>query len=464
MFRWLTCLWRAAVDTAAIIWITWRYGRQLKEKTVGAYPVMIRSWCFGPQSLARGNDFYFGALPQQLEARGIPVVLLCGDTGWTIRPSFARGVLGQRWVRAVPEPLVTPWWAPFAVAWQQLWAALELRRRGAQERSRAARMVCGEACRECVTPATLRSALAYYTARAAVARWRPRAFLTTYEGQPWEQPAWQGVKAADEGCLTVGYEHSIVMPHALSLTQPIGDSWHRAAPDVLLCLSETTMRMVREGHAALGTRLVPFGSFRAAPDAREEPPRPGRKTVLVIPEGILSEATVLFNFALKLAPLVPDHRVILRSHPVLPFKRVRAGLAGDVADHENIELSACPIEEDFRRASAVVYRGSSAVLYAIRQGLKPVYVEAEGHPEVDPLFELSDWRERSASAAAAAAILRRYAQTAEGTAAEAWREAAAYASTYTQAVDDGSIHRLLAVTGLVAERVSEGVCATPCGV
>jgi len=103
----------------------------------------------------------------------------------------------------------------------------------------------------------------------------------------------------------------------------------------------------------------------------------------------------LFGFAMKLAPLMPDYRFVFRCHPALPFERVRShlGLEKETLPG-NIEVSISKeICDDFNRASCVLYRGSSAVFYAILKGLKPFYLQNGGEDIIDPIFKLNAWRE-----------------------------------------------------------------------
>jgi hypothetical protein len=275
--------------------------------------------------------------------------------------------------------------------------------------------------------------------------------VTLYEGQPWEKPAWHGAKAASSECLIVGYQHTVVMPHALGLLSPNHDSWEMATPDVALCLGETTKAMIAPAHEPSGAKLVVFGSFRARPGRGERrAPRPGLRTVLVLPEGIRSEAKLIFDFVTRAAELLPEHRFIFRCHPALPFDRVRPLLDTSPERYTNIEVSTRDaITEDFDRSSVVLYRGSSAVLYAILHGLKPVYLQSPGHPDVDPLFQLDRWREWIGSQGQFKQLLRCYAAASDDDADRAWSPAVEYVTAYTRPVEGAAVDRFLEAVGLI---------------
>lgn len=207
--------------------------------------------------------------------------------------------------------------------------------------------------------------------------------------------------------------------------------------------------MMWSGHLPRKSQLITFGSFRRSPaNELSVTPKPSRRIVLVLPEGVHDEAKLLFNSAMQVAGSLSDHHFIFRCHPVLPFAQMRRYLEFAPENFPNIEISNCDsIAEDFARSSVVLYRGSSSVLYAILHGLKPIYLD-DHHHDVDPLFELTSWREWASSASEMISLLQRYATTSGDYAFEQWRVAAEYVSAYATPVNDQSIDRFLAMVNL----------------
>jgi hypothetical protein len=293
----------------------------------------------------------------------------------------------------------------------------------------------------------MESTLFFYVARAAVKTWNPRAFVMLHEGA-FEKLFWHGVKAANKDCVTVGYQHAAIMPHSLQLLLPNNSSWELSTPDVVLCLGEVTRNMIQAGHEPHKTKLISFGAARqTSSDCSFRPPKPQRRTVLVAPQ--MSESKLLFNFAVQVARLVPDHHFIFRCHPSMSFAQVRPHLEGAVEELTNIEISdRKSITDDLTRCSVLLYRASSSVFYAVLQGLKPIYLRDDCLPDADPLFELTDWREFVSSPSEMAQTLWRYAGRIEEFAAVPWRTAAEYAKDYIMPEDESSINRFLVAVGL----------------
>jgi hypothetical protein len=50
------------------------------------------------------------------------------------------------------------------------------------------------------------------------------------------------------------------------------------------------------------------------------------------------------------------------------------------------------IHEDFSRCDLLLYRGSSVAIYAVLNGLRPIYYAIPGEISIDPLYLLNEWR------------------------------------------------------------------------
>ena len=449
VWRWLWCVLFACRDTLSLGYLQLRFHRDLKRLLRTPAHVIMRTWDFDPPSPEESTDFYYGSLPQQLEARGVPCLLLCGDARSKFDAAFTSAVLNRERLRGVAEHLLVPVWAPIVTSCRQLTAALALRRLAIRATDDRFASVCAAASLGSLQTITQRNVLHFYSARRAVKRCGAKAFVTLYEGQPWEHPAWHGAKAADPDCLTVGFQHTVLLPHNFALIRSQDDGQRSSRPDVVLCSGPRTKAMMQESHQR--SRLVIFGTFRPFPERMtSHRPSPGRRTVLVVPEtGIIREAKILFNFAMQAARAVPDHRFIFRCHPMMPFSKLRQHLQWAPEMFPNIEVSdTASFADDCSRSSVVLYRGSSSVLYAVLYGLKPIYLHDERHQHGDPLFELTSWRELVTSEAELRLTLTRYAATnANGEVSDEWRGAAEYVKAYVTPVSEASLDQFLEAVG-----------------
>lgn len=447
--RWILCVLVAVWDSCTILHIRLRYRRQIKQKRSHSAKVVLKTWCFGPESVSGSTDFYFGCFPATLGERGVASLLLCGNVLARDEVKFAGRVFAWDDFEAIPELAFVPLLAPLMCTMRQLKTCFELRRICASETESKFAIVCAQACLDCAHPTTMRNQMHFYIAAAVGKYWKPDVYVTLYEGQPWEKLAWLGMKSVRPECVIAGYQHTVVMRHALSLTEPHVDSREISIPDLVLCTGQATKRLMQSSHEGAGSKLIVFGSHRRA--ARTEPstPCPGKRRVLVVPEGNPRESKLLFNFALRVASAVPDHEFVFRCHPLLPFEQIRSELEQDIDRFTNVTVSRKQsIMEDFKESSVLLYRGSSAVFYAVLEGLRPVYLRDRVLFDIDPLFELEGWREYVTTGDELSDILKAYSVLSSDSVNEEWRAAWDYVNSYTVPVSNESVDRFLSVVNL----------------
>lgn len=423
--------------------------RDVAALTRQSFDVLIKTCCFAAAPPPDGSDFYFGDLQRRLTQRGVRTLLLCGNVrggNWT---AFALAYRAAPPLARMSELALLSAWAPFRLMQSQLRACFRLRRMARSARDPLITHIGRLASHECFAPDTTRAGLYFWIMRAAIRAWRPRAFVTLYEGHAWEVCARWGVKAEDASCRTVGYQHTAVFPESLSMTAPSTATAVRVMPDIVLGLGQVPLDLMAAGHARAKTRLIRFGSFRYHRADADRPADHRRRVILVTPEGILSEAQQLFEFTWACAQRLPDYTFLLRCHPEVPIANILRMLSVDLTAQPNIQISDRRlIEEDFARSSALLYRGSSTVLYAVLHGLLPLYVHLPTMLDRDSLHHMAAWRQRCTSPDDVAEQLGRYEQAPMERLEAEWANAVQYVKDYTAPVGDEQIEAFLAAIGL----------------
>ena len=436
-----------------ILQMRFLFRRELALLRGQRFHLVAKTWVFYPDSFKKvqDRDFYYGDLQEQLKEQGIQLLLLLADPmgkNWEARP-FRERPSDTHW--RIPEVCLVPLWAPFRLAFRQWRLSSHLVRKAVAMEEPLLKKVALHASGELLSPGLLPVGLSFWVGGETVKRYRPAAFLTLYEGHGWEQSLLRGIKSQDPGCLTVGYQHSILLRHHLALLRPQEADAGFLRPDVVLCLGPRTLRFLRASHPK--SILIPFGSLRQVAKQKELcSPSPRKKTVLVLPEGFLEEERLLFEAALEAATQLQDHRFILRCHPCHPFDQVRPYLKRDPARFPNVEISdRSTLEEDFEQSSVVLYRGTAAVLQGVLEGLKPIYLEIPGGWDIDPLFELARWKERVLGGGPLLGSLQRYGK-ADSEACTEWKEAVEYVRSYTLAVAESALDDFLKTVGVPQRR------------
>lgn len=433
---WLTL---AGLHVAALIsfWKGW-YRKEWRRHQGERFDLVGKSWGF-PDGKLNSHDFYWGDLQSKLSSQGFKMLLLCGNVGrkrWRrFMNKYAQGSEGK-----LPDIYLLSVGNVVAALGNQMRTSICLYLAAWLEKRSLERAILFRASVDCLRRETMFNVLHYWIGRRAVRLWRPKAFLMLYEGYAWERCLKRGVKEEDTNCPCIGYQHTVILPRAFAM-------WEKDfSPDVVLCTGAKTQEMIRNGSGKGEATLVAFGSFRftSAHQPRLAAPRSQSNCVLVIPEGIVEEVDVLFQTAIETAGLLPDFHFIFRLHPVLQQTIVERDWLKRISPFPNVELSQrTAIEEDFKRASFILYRGSSAVLYAVLSGLKPYYLEGPDVPFVDPLFELQDFRERVASAKDLVGHLERFREGRPESFQRDWQKAASYVESYTRPVGPASIQQLI---------------------
>lgn len=430
-----------------LLWLRLWMRRTLTGIRRQSFDLIVKTWVRNIEWADHDDDLYFGDLQRRLAQRQIRMLLLCDNVagdGWT---PFARVCARASWPRLSALCLAPPS-APLRMLAKQWGASRRLQRLAAASGDPLVRRIAHVASRDCLALSTARAGLYYWIGEATVRAWRPRAFLTTYESHGWEQALRLGIKTADPSCCVIGYQHTLLFPEARSMIRPPRIGSLPLQPDVLACLGEVSRRRLQEGHEPFGTRLVSFGSFWYRAANGTQPTAPARRTILVVPEGHPSAVQELLQFVCECAPHMPGHTFLVRRHPVFPMRDLRAMLE-TMPQQPNVVCSeALTLEEDCARSSAVLYRASSTVLYAVLRGLLPIYLDTREGEDQDPLAELPAWHARCHTPRELAEMLTRHEHTPMERLEADWQLAVQALSDYTGPVTDERLETLLEMVGL----------------
>lgn len=222
----------------------------------------------------------------------------------------------------------------------------------------------------------------------------PKKLIFTWEGHAWERLLVALTKKNPRSIESIGYQHAILSRLQHAACRPLGGAYD---PDRIWTAGLAgKIRLLRSTLCpSLGISVV--GSNRAHADknhARVEHTEHHdvAPTILVIPEGLLSECAVLLSFSLECAKKHTNAQFIWRLHPSIDFG-ILLSLLPELRDRpQSIRLSTATLEADIDHATHVLYRGSTAVIKAAAKGLQPIYLHQHGELKIDPLYALDKWK------------------------------------------------------------------------
>lgn len=430
-----------------VLYLKFLQRKNLRRLRREKFDGVAKTWFVHKKKKEESGDFYLTGLQENLKARGFHTLFLYGNVVSSQWDDFCAGssTIGD-WCR-LPDLCLASAWHPLWMALCQMVTAVRLFAASLFEKDPLVRRILKLASLDCLRAQTLLGGLHYWIGRRSVKIWRPKFFVTLYEGHGWEQCLWRGIRRTDPQCKIVGYSHTVIMSHNFETFAPRESRHEKTTPDIVLTVGLRSLDILRPGHEKFGTQLIPFGSFRYSPNLEKlQEPDEKRRSILVIPEGIWEEALFMFEATHRIASRLKNHHFVLRCHPVLPYEVVRPKLKADPLTLPNVELSNRErMEEDFDRCGIALYRGSSSILYGILKGLKPFYLESSSLRMIDPLFELKEWKEVVETEDLFERRLKNFLEMPLEQNKTSWKVAARYVQDYIIPVDDAAMKNLCAV-------------------
>lgn len=355
--------------------------------------LLIVSHLINADHLEAEKDFYFDALPGFLKRQGYSVVVVLinhtdrkfDEKSCTVCPND--GV--QRIVLADTMSLSKTWSCFCAV----LSEVLRLHR---VARNAAEPLTCCVSMRAAVEALSggARDAQQIAVQVADIVRdLNCHAVLTTYEGHAWERSLFHQVRQASSTVRCFAYQHAAVFRFQHGLKRLLGSAYD---PDVIFASGD----FPKAEFAKCGSESSPlvrvFGSSRAVAfdtiQTKYQKDFEGN-VCLVLPEGLNSESAMMIRFASACAKELPNIRFVIRLHPAIQWASLKTRFPELETLPANVVFSKDFLDSDARRASWVLYRGTTAVVAGVQHGARPIYLQDTSEEMgIDPLFSLGDER------------------------------------------------------------------------
>jgi len=392
MAGWLCQAWRALRSDGE----AWKASRTLN----GPVDVLFVSHLLSHADSGKATDFYFGDLPELIRAEGRNVVVALIDHVGITDPSIVQRWAGNAGTRVLLARSLD-FWGELALFYRLRKESLRLAVTSKRQGSQLLGKVCARASQEAMAGGARTALRMSVQIGQLVATIKPKMMVVTYEGHAWERMVFAAARDALPNVQCVGYQHAALFRMQHSALRKLGAPFD---PDRIFTAGLVSKAQIDNSNklqnipvwilgsqrfivSRADTRIAALGSVHeAGADSPES------KVCVVLPEGIISECLLLFGFSLDCAEKMPEFRFIWRLHPLVTKDRIMRTSSRMRNLPINVELSDRPIEEDFKRASYALYRGSTAIIGAVCSGLEPIYLKQIDEMTIDPLFELDDSR------------------------------------------------------------------------
>ena len=359
---------------------------------LGESDLLFVSHLINKSSIKQKDDFYFGKMPEIFRMSGYSVLTAMIDqTKYTRENTTLK--------RNMTYPTVIIFSSVLSFVNEiKLFLRLQaerirLSRLAKLENKGLLKNVLIRASQEAISPETVGNLRFMFQINLLVKKIKPKVIIVTYEGYAWERLVFMAAHKIDPNIRCVGYQHSAIYFLQHALKRSLSDMLD---PDIILTTSKTLKRKLDDNNKLNNDIEVQvLGSTRIQKTNNKIPRNAhvkNKKMCMVIPEGWISECNIMFNFSLLCAYQFPNINFIWRLHPLISFEKLKKNNKSFKNLPDNVIMSQHDIQYDIERSDWALYRGSTAIIQATKQEVRPIYLQLDGEITVDPLYEIEKWK------------------------------------------------------------------------
>ncbi len=333
------------------------------------------------------DDLYFGQIAYALSARGLSVAILYISHA-SKRPLFTTELESKSGVRryVLGKTMTLQSELRFLGGLLRVSKSLKASSREFIGLDRNVRIA---AAAESFAPATLNALRIATQVEEVLSKILPSYMLTTFEGHAWERVAFMKAHTVYPQIKCCAYQHSAIFRLQHSINRSLGNL---ADPDLVLSAGAVAAHQLSDSWGGKKILLIGSPKVKMSDGGGDKQLKAGNRC-LILPEGIESEVILLTAFCFECSVAMPDLVFVLRFHPAFNYQALLKLAPQFSRLPPNVEIShGQSLELDSSTATWAIYRGSTAIIGAIEQGVTPVYLANDGEMTIDPLFALESGR------------------------------------------------------------------------
>tara|TARA_B100000035_G_scaffold315221_1_gene334516 strand:- start:2182 stop:3693 length:1512 start_codon:yes stop_codon:yes gene_type:complete len=217
---------------------------------------------------------------------------------------------------------------------------------------------------------------------------KSKIVIITLEGHAKEKMLFFNSRKVNEEISCIGYQHTILFPKQNSIFRYSNPDF---LPDIIFTSGKINEEVIRDKlPATKKIQIQNIGSHRISNKKRPIEAQSFKKNCLFLPDGNIEDLKIFSKFISQIHD--EDFTFTVRLHPAFKLEELKKKYKLFLKYPKNISFSSQKnINKDFEKSNWVVYRGSGAAIFAIQNGLRPIYLKSPKESlSIDPLNNISN--------------------------------------------------------------------------
>jgi len=252
---------------------------------------------------------------------------------------------------------------------------------------------------ECLSHRSLINLRISLQIKKIIFNYNPKFLIITHEGHSYERLIFFEAKKFNKNIICIGYQHAIIFKFQHAICRNLKNKFN---PDIILTSGKNGFNKLKKSKKLSNISIKLLGSNKKIKKIKKNTIS---NKCLIIPEGILEECFLLFEFSIKCALKCPEVKFIWRLHPGIKFSYLRKKINFNKLP-KNIIISNNELSYDLKKCTWALYRGTTTIIEGIYNNLRPIYLEMPNEINIDPLNDLNVWHEKITNTDKFSAIIK----------------------------------------------------------
>ena len=349
---------------------------------------LIISHLINKSHLKEEDDFYFGDLTRKLEEQNLNSIrflinhtstsskdLLKSENFSSLNPStyFFLDSLSKKTILKIFKDLFLE--------------SIKLRKDSIKEKDIFKKKVLKHASYQALTISSFKSCIYFFELYEILDKLKPRFVLTTFEGHVREKLTFFCSKLFSKKIISIGYQHTILFPKQNSIKNYVSKKF---IPDMIFTPGEINKKILKKQLPNIyDIKIENVGTFKTIQKKAKITKTSAEKYCLILPDGNIED---IKNFSYLVEKInIPEKKFLVRLHPNYSLDVLQNKYKLFLRYPKNVEFSKeKDLMLDLEKSTYAIYRGSGAVIYALQNGLKPIYFEVNKELPLDPLIDFRE--------------------------------------------------------------------------